>query len=87
MPADWTYEGKIEEVKSKNASLWTEQRMWIRALPSSDCDIGRKKRASRGRAAARAIGHARDISYHQSRISRPEPLAATESAYGPLPAL
>ena len=42
VPADWTYEGKIEEVKSKNDSLWTEQRMWIRACTETDYDIGYK---------------------------------------------
>ena len=40
VPADWTYEGKVEEVKSKNDSLWTEQRMWIRACTETDYDIG-----------------------------------------------
>ena len=42
VPADWTYEGKVEEVKSKNDSLWTEQRMWIRACTETDYDIGYK---------------------------------------------
>ena len=42
MPADWTYEGKVEEVKSKNDSLWAEQRMWIRACTETDYDIGYK---------------------------------------------
>ena len=36
VPADWTYEGKVEEVKSKNDSLWAEQRMWIRACTEPD---------------------------------------------------
>ena len=42
VPADWTYEGKVSEVKSKNDSLWAEQRMWIRALTEHDYDIGYK---------------------------------------------
>ena len=40
VPADWTYEGKVVEVKSKNDSLWAEQRMWIRACTEPDYDIG-----------------------------------------------
>ena len=40
VPADWTYEGKVVEVKSKNDSLWAEQRMWIRACTETDYDIG-----------------------------------------------
>ena len=40
VPADWTYEGKVVEVKSKNDSLWAEQRMWIRACTEHDYDIG-----------------------------------------------
>mmetsp|Transcript_26940 Transcript_26940/g.81403 ORF Transcript_26940/g.81403 Transcript_26940/m.81403 type:complete len:210 (-) Transcript_26940:443-1072(-) len=32
----WTLEAKIDEIKSKNDSLWTEQRMWIRALTERD---------------------------------------------------
>ena len=36
VPADWTYEGKIVEVKSKNDALWSEQRMWIRVCNEED---------------------------------------------------